>query len=45
MIDLINSDGLLSMEELKNLRMMSISELQSLVDEMGLEGETDEEQQ
>lgn len=45
LIDLINADGLLSMEEIKNLRMMSISELQSLVDEMGLEGDTDEEQQ
>ena len=31
LIEIINEDGLLSMEELKNLRLMSVDELQELV--------------
>lgn len=45
LINLINEDGLLSMEELKNLRMMSLEELQNLAETIvgGLEdGEGDD---
>lgn len=40
LIDLINEDGLLTMEEIKNLRVMSIEELQNLLETI-TEGELD----
>lgn len=42
-IEIINEDNLLSMEELKNLRMMSLEELQDLLNTI-TEGETDDEE-
>lgn len=44
LIDLINEDGLLTMEEIKNLRMMSINELQDLLSTI-TEGELEEDEE
>lgn len=43
LIEIINQDGILSLEEIKNLRMMDLEELQDLVETI-VEGEIDNEE-